>query len=70
MEAAETRQLIDYATAMQLTGLQRRTFFNRLKQGQVAIFVDPTDRRKRWLDRRDVLRLARTQEAERGETAA
>jgi predicted DNA-binding transcriptional regulator AlpA len=70
MEATQTRELISYATAMQLTGLPQRTFYKRLKQSLVPIYFDSADRRKRWLDRNDVAKLARTQEPERGTTAA
>ncbi len=70
MEAVETRQLISYETAMKLTGLPRRTFYRRLGSVLIPIYVDPADRRKRWLDRNDVAKLARTQEPERGGISA
>ncbi len=62
-EATETRQLIRYETAMQLAGMPKRTFYRRLARGLVPIFTDPDDRRRRYLDRRDVMRL-KTQETE------
>lgn len=65
MEAVETRQLISYETAMKLTGLPRRTFYRRLGSVLIPIYVDSADRRKRWLDRNDLDKLARTQAPER-----
>ncbi len=62
-EATETRQLIRYETAMQLASMPKRTFYRRLAAGLVPIYTDPNDRRRRWLDRRDVMRL-KTQEIE------
>ncbi len=54
----ESRQLVTYPTALQLTGLKRRTLFKRMREHGVLPLVDPNDRRLRWLDARDVARLA------------
>lgn len=70
MEAVETRQLISYETAMSLANMPKRTFYRRLASGVVAVYVDPGDRRKRWIDRNDVSKLVRVQEVERSTTAA
>lgn len=71
MQATEARQLITYESAMKLANMPRRTFYRRLASGVVPIYIDPADRRRRWLDRRDVLKLVQDQEVERsGETAA
>ena len=54
----EQLQLISYAEAMRLAGLRQRVFYERLKDCGVAIFADPADRRRRWILRSDVERLA------------
>lgn len=68
MEPIESRQLLTYQAAQRLSGWGRRAFFERLKEHGIVGYVDPVDRRRKWLDRRDVLRIARA--AERRETAA
>jgi hypothetical protein len=54
----EQHQLISYADAMRLAGLRQRVFYERLKDCGVAIFADPADRRRRWLLRSDVEKIA------------
>lgn len=68
MQAIEARQLITYDAAMRLANMPRRTFYRRLASGIVPIYVDPADRRRRWLDRRDVMKLL--EEVERSGKAA
>lgn len=71
MEAVEARQLISYDAAMQLANMPKRTFYRRLASGLIPIYMDSSDRRRRWLDRSDVMKLVQDQEVERsGETAA
>lgn len=53
----ESRQLLTYPDAMQVAGIRRRTFFKRIKERGIAVYIDPTDRRLRWLDRRDIEKL-------------
>ena len=54
----QSRQLVTYSDAMKLSGMPRRTFFKRLKGHDIAVYIDPTDRRRRWLDRRDLEKIA------------
>lgn len=54
MEATQTRQLLTYDQAMKLAGVSQRTFYRRLANGLIPIYTDPADRRRRWIDRRDV----------------
>ncbi len=54
----EQRQLVSYAEAMQLAGLRQRVFYERLKGRGVTIFADQADRRRRWILRSDVEKLA------------
>lgn len=61
MEALEAPQLITLQDAFQRSNMPRRTFQRRLQQMQARVFIDPTDRRKRWLDRRDLDRLTEVQ---------
>lgn len=54
----QARQLVSYPDAMKLSGMPRRTFFKRLKGHDIAVYIDPDDRRLRWLDRRDLEKIA------------
>ncbi len=54
----QQRQLVTLADAQRLSGLKRRNFFLRLRAHDVTPFVDPVDRRKRWLLRADVEKIA------------
>ncbi len=54
----EQLQLVSYAEAMRLAGLRQRVFYERLKDRGVAIFADPADRRRRWILRSDVEKIA------------
>lgn len=63
-------QLVTYTEAMRLAGLRQRVFYERLKDRGVTIFVDPADRRRRWILRSDVEKLAETRPAKRGEKTA
>ncbi len=51
-------QLVTYSEAMRLAGLRQRVFYERLKDRGVTIFADPADRRRRWILRSDVEKLA------------
>ncbi len=64
----QARQLVSYTDAMKLSGVPRRTFFKRLKGHAIAVYIDPDDRRLRWLDRRDLEKIA--EPVKRGTTAA
>lgn len=65
MESMQTRELVSYATAMQMAGLPERTFYKRLKQSLVPIYFDSADQRKRWIDRNDIPKLIQAQGAGR-----
>ncbi len=54
----EQRQLVSYVEAMRLAGLGQRVFYERLKHRGVTIFADQADRRRRWILRSDVEKLA------------
>ncbi len=54
----EQLQLVTYAEAMRLAGLGQRVFYERLKHRGVTIFADQDDRRRRWILRSDVEKLA------------
>ena len=54
----EQLQLVTYAEAMRLAGLRQRVFYGRIKDRGVAIFADPADRRRRWILRSDVEKIA------------
>ncbi len=69
MDVIEARQLITLDTAKRLAGLPDRTFHRRLKDHNVAIFIDPMDRRKRLVDASDARKLTRMVER-RGDSAA
>jgi hypothetical protein len=43
---------------MRLAGLGQRVFYERLKGRGVPIFADQADRRRRWILRDDVEKLA------------
>jgi hypothetical protein len=64
------RQLVSYDEVLRLTDLHERTFFRRLKQVDIPIFIDPRDHRRRLIERRDIPKLVRVQEVERSTTAA
>jgi predicted DNA-binding transcriptional regulator AlpA len=66
----ESRQLLDYPTALKLTGLARRTLFKRMREHQVVPYVNPADRRLRWLDRRDIEKLTQSVAKSREDTTA
>ena len=51
-------QLVTYAEAMRLSGLRQRVFYERIKDRGVAIFADPADRRRRWILRSDIEKIA------------
>ncbi len=51
-------QLVTYADAMRLAGLRQRVFYERLKDRGVAIYTDPVDRRRRWILRSDIEKIA------------
>lgn len=59
MEPLEPRHLITYPAAMRLSGWVRRAFYERLKEHGIVTYIDPNDRRRRWIDRRDVLMIRR-----------
>jgi predicted HTH domain antitoxin len=54
----EQLQLVTYAEAMRLAGLRQRVFYERLKHRGVTIYADQDDRRRRWILRDDVAKLA------------
>jgi len=54
----QSRQLVSHPDALRLSGLPRRTFFKRLKAHGIEVYTDPDDRRRRWLLRSDVERIA------------
>jgi hypothetical protein len=54
----QSRQLVTHPDAMQLSGLARRTFFKRLKAHGIEVYTDPDDRRRRWLLRSDIEKIA------------
>ncbi len=54
----EQLQLITYVEAMRLAGIRQRAFYERLKDRGVATFADPADRRRRWILRSDVEKIA------------
>ncbi len=65
MDVIEARQLVPLDAAMKLANLSPRTFHRRLKQNNVAIFINPLDRRKRLVDASDVRKFARPVEPAR-----
>lgn len=69
MEAIEARQLITYESAMKLANMPKRTFYRRLASGVIPVYIDPDDRRRRLLERRDVEKITRPVER-RGEPTA
>ena len=54
----QSRQLVTYPDALRLSGMPRRTFFKRIKGHDIAVYIDPDDRRRRWILRSDVETLA------------
>ncbi len=64
----EQLQLVTYVEARRLAGIGQRTFYERLKDRGVAIFTDPTDRRRRWILRSDIATIA--EPVKRARTAA
>lgn len=64
----QPEKLISYAEAQQRVNFSRRTFFKRLKDEQIPVFIGGTDRRQRLIDERDLAKM--TQPKPRQETAA
>ncbi len=61
----QQNQLVGYSEAMRLAGLKQRVFYERLKDRGVAIFTDPADRRRRWILRSDVEKIAEPAQPQR-----
>lgn len=53
-------KLISYADAQRRLGFCRRTFFNRLRERGITVYVDGTDRRHRLISVRDLEKLNET----------
>lgn len=66
----EAEQLIGYREVMALTNLPKRTLLDRIAREGITVYIDGRDRRRRLIDRRDVAKLTRVEEVERGEEAA
>ena len=54
----QSRQLVSHPDALRLSGLPRRTFFRRLNAHGIEVYTDPDDRRRRWLLRSDIEKIA------------
>lgn len=68
MKTETELKLITYAEAQQKANFSRRTFFKRLKDESVTVYVGGTDRRQRLIDERDLAKM--TQPKPRQATAA
>ncbi len=65
MDVIEARQLIPLDTAKQMSGLEPRTFHRRLRQHNVAVFINPLDRRRRLVDATEIRKFAKPAEPNR-----
>ena len=54
----QARQLVTHPDAMRLAGIPRRTFFKRMKAHGIVVYTDPEDRRRRWILRSDIEKIA------------
>jgi len=58
MAVQQQLQLVSYSDAMRLAGCRQRAFYSRLKLRGIEVYTDSADRRRRWILRSDVEKIA------------
>ena len=58
--ATENEKLIQYSEAQRRLGFRRRTFFNRLRETGIKVYIDGNDRRQRLIHIDDLPKLVET----------
>ncbi len=62
-------KLIPYPEAIARSGLTRRTWFDRVRESGITIYIDGRDRRLRLVDERDIAKLVEVRHRPRREVA-
>lgn len=64
-------ELIPYNEAIRISGLSRRTWYERIKEAGIVVYQDGRDRRQRLIDVRDLPKLTAIEPVvKRAQTAA
>jgi len=65
-----TRELIPYPEVLELSGLTRRTLYDRLREAGIPVYQNPRDRRLRLIAAADLPKLTEARPVQRREIVA